>query len=285
MFANEKQSSYPEITAVELAVEVTMIKLQLLILPFISGRIHVQVSPRHAFSTSATVTAARRIISLASALSSSATKDRICIKIPSTWEGLHACKILESEHSIATLATTLFTLSQAIAAGEAGCTYIAPYVNDLRVHFEPGFVDPNVRAASKLCADAQKMFKSRGFGTKILPASLTSTDEIMALRGSDHITISPPLLEALKATTGGSTMASVLDVMDPDSEAQTNGVARGEVQKVLDDEGRFRMEGYLSNRGADEVKLVHAINIFFGCQEKLEALTRVCMNKMDMPSR
>jgi transaldolase len=62
---------------------------------------------------------------------------RVCIKIPSTWEGLEACRLLESS-GIATLATTLFTIEQAWMAGNVGCEYIAPYVNELKVHFEEG---------------------------------------------------------------------------------------------------------------------------------------------------
>ena len=62
---------------------------------------------------------------------------RVCIKIPSSWEGLQACRILESS-GITTLATTLFTIEQAALAGEMGCHYIAPYVNELKVHFDPG---------------------------------------------------------------------------------------------------------------------------------------------------
>jgi len=61
---------------------------------------------------------------------------RVCIKIPSTWEGLQACRALEAR-GIATLATTLFCMEQAALAADAGCTYIAPYVNELKVHFDP----------------------------------------------------------------------------------------------------------------------------------------------------
>lgn len=62
---------------------------------------------------------------------------RVCIKIPSTWEGIAACRILE-EKGIATLATTMFCMEQAALAADARCTYIAPYVNELKVHFVPG---------------------------------------------------------------------------------------------------------------------------------------------------
>jgi transaldolase len=61
---------------------------------------------------------------------------RVCIKIPSTWEGIQACRELE-RRGIKTLATTMFCMEQAVLAGDAGCTYIAPYVNELKVHFDP----------------------------------------------------------------------------------------------------------------------------------------------------
>ena len=62
---------------------------------------------------------------------------RVCIKVPSTWEGLQACRTLQAR-GITTLATTLFTLAQAALAGEVGCHYIAPYLNELRVQTEKG---------------------------------------------------------------------------------------------------------------------------------------------------
>ena len=62
---------------------------------------------------------------------------RVCIKIPSTWEGLQACRTLQAT-GIKTLATTLFTFTQAALAAEVGCHYIAPYLNELRVQTEPG---------------------------------------------------------------------------------------------------------------------------------------------------
>lgn len=77
------------------------------------------------------------IVKLTHRLSPTHPQSHICIKIPSTWEGLKACQVLE-QAGVRTLATTLFTMPQAILAAEVGCTYIAPYVNQLRVHFEPG---------------------------------------------------------------------------------------------------------------------------------------------------
>ena len=79
------------------------------------------------------------IVQLFRELDSTFDTQRVCIKIPSTWEGLKACRELEAA-GITTLATTLFNIEQAALAGEVGCHYIAPYVNELKVHFEPGQV-------------------------------------------------------------------------------------------------------------------------------------------------
>jgi len=118
-----------------------MINLGLRILPHLHGRIHIQANPFDAYSTTRTITGAQRIIQLFEHLSPGlSAKERVCIKIPSTWEGLQACRTLENEHGITTLATTLFSLEQAAVAAEAGCQYIAPYVNELAVHFEKGYV-------------------------------------------------------------------------------------------------------------------------------------------------
>ena len=81
---------------------------------------------------------------------------RVCIKIPSTWEGLQACRALEAD-GIATLATTMFSMEQAALAAHARCTYIAPYVNQLRVHFDAGFVDHD--PAFAFCGRAQRYYE------------------------------------------------------------------------------------------------------------------------------
>jgi transaldolase len=122
----------------------------------------------------------------------------ICIKIPRTWEGPQACKMLQS-NGIATLATTLFTVEQAVLAGEALCHYIAPYVNELLVYFDAGFVDNN--KTQKVCVEAQNCYENNGIKTKILAASLTSMAKIMELTIVHHKTIAQALLEDETPTT------------------------------------------------------------------------------------
>lgn len=121
-------------------------------------------------------------------------------------------------------------MTQVSLAGEVGCRYVAPYVNELKVHFEPGyflfpilplpakatrFIDHN--KAQALCLEAQTYYKSHGLKTQVLPASLTSIDEIMALAGVDHITIAPALLQEL-ATTPASALATK-SLFDGEAEA------------------------------------------------------------------
>lgn len=112
------------------------ILLALQVYPNLTGFVHVQANPFDAYSAAKTVTGGQRIVSLFKNIDPSFDPSRVCIKIASTWEGLQACKALESQHNIRTLATTLFTLEQAALAAEVGCRYIAPYVNELRVHFD-----------------------------------------------------------------------------------------------------------------------------------------------------
>lgn len=134
-----------------------MVLLSLQFTPYLKGYCHIQTNPRWSYSTQKTVKNAESsvflprpatvrdadrspgIVSHFEELSSEVPGfdiKRVCIKIASTWEGLQACRELE-KRGIATLATTMFCMEQAALAADAGCTYIAPYVNELRVHFDP----------------------------------------------------------------------------------------------------------------------------------------------------
>lgn len=95
-------------------------------------RVHTQSSMHAAYSKDETVQDALDIIKVYRYLSPGLSTDRICIKIPATYEGLEACRILETQ-GIKTLATTLFSVEQAILADEVHCEYVAPYVNELKV--------------------------------------------------------------------------------------------------------------------------------------------------------
>ncbi|KAH7336075.1 transaldolase [Rhexocercosporidium sp. MPI-PUGE-AT-0058] len=258
-------SEYPELSAAELAVEIVMVSLQLEISHHVTGFVHVQTNPYYSYDTETTIKNARRIIELFRYLDSSFDNTRVCIKIPSTWEGLQACRILEASKTT-TLATTLFTIEQASLAGEVGCHYIAPYVNELKVHFEAGFIDHN--KAQKLCVQAQRLYEANGIKTQVLPASLTSTSEIMQLAGVHHITIAPGLLQELSTMPASSnTPVSLFN-----ESASTKEVPA--FVRYADDQAKYRIAFTRCNGGdgEGERKLVQAINIFCDMQDKLEEM-------------
>ncbi|KAK1254727.1 hypothetical protein MKX08_008722 [Trichoderma sp. CBMAI-0020] len=175
----------------EFVVEVMMVKLQLLIAPHVTGYLHVQTNPKLSYSQTGTVNNAKRIIAIFQALAPNFDIKRICIKIPATWEGLSACRALEAE-GIATLATTMFCMEQAALASDANCTYIAPYINELKVHFDKGYID--LHKAFSFCREAQAYYDANNQRTRVLAASLTSVEEVLQLAGVHHVTISPILL-------------------------------------------------------------------------------------------
>lgn len=113
-----------------------MTRVSLSLIPLIQGRIFVMANPTAAYSIEKTVACGRRIAAIANHYDPEFDLDRLCIKVPSTWEGLNACRILKDGFGINTLATTLFTKEQAMLAADAGCIFISPFVHELRVHFD-----------------------------------------------------------------------------------------------------------------------------------------------------
>lgn len=174
-----------------------------------------------------------------------------------------ACRTLELA-GVHTLATTLFSMDQAVLAAEVGCTYVAPYVNQLKVHFEPGLVvnqystsclgadnrirfkDPN--KLLPLCVAIQKYFLSIQAKTQVLPASLTSTSEIYALAGVQHLTIAPGLLEQLVQPGSGPEVQSLFD-----TEAIVS--LPGPDVSFVNDESAYRLAFTRDLHGASEEKL------------------------------
>ncbi|KUI55850.1 Transaldolase [Cytospora mali] len=265
-------SQQSDTTLEELAVEFMMVRLALDIVPNLSGYSHIQTNPRWSYNLQKTIKNAERIVSIFKHLSAPYDTKRVCIKIPATWEGLQACRELE-KRGIATLATTLFCMEQAAMAAHANCTYIAPYVNELKVHFEKGYVDEN--KAFVLCGLAQRYYRDIKARTRVLPASLTSIDEVLQLAGVDHITVSPPLLTELAATAAQGYQGDIGSVMKAAEAAQGDGKDKYEV--ILEDESAWRLAFTRSEGGKSEGKIIQAINIFYEMQENLEAI----VTKMD----
>ncbi|KAE8349288.1 transaldolase [Aspergillus coremiiformis] len=255
-------SRFPGLALSELAVEIAMVRLALRIAPHIRGHVHIQTNPYYSYSVKKTIVSALRIIQLFQYLQPGFEQSHICIKIPSTWEGMMACQALE-QAGVRTLATTLFTLTQAVLAAEVGCTYVAPYVNQLKVHFEPGFTDPN--KLLPLCVAIQKYYESVNARTQVLPASLTSTDEIFAMAGVHHITIAPSLLLQLSQPNSVHQMRSLFD-------SDTPAALPSSPLSFINNESAYRLAFTRDLYGASEEKLTQAVNIFCDMQDKLVQL-------------
>ncbi|KAK7424013.1 hypothetical protein QQZ08_008837 [Neonectria magnoliae] len=253
----------------EFVVEILMAKLQLKTVPNVTGYVHIQTNPKLSYSAAATVVNAERVIQIFKALAPDFDSKRVCIKIPATWEGIQACRILEDK-GISTLATTMFCMEQAALAADAKCTYIAPYVNELKVHFEQGSVDEH--KAFDFCRESQAYYTANSFRTQLIAASLTSVDEVMQLAGIHHVTISPPLLRAL-STRDISSWDGKLGDYFAQSSANKSWEKR-DYQALVKDEGAWKLAFTRSGFGTSEGKIIQAINYFSDFQKKLEDVVK-----------
>jgi transaldolase len=170
------------------------------ILEIVPGRVSTEVDARLSYDTAATIAQARAIIAQYDAVSIG--RDRILVKIASTWEGIQAAEVLEREGIHCNL-TLLFGLHQAIACAEAGVTLISPFVGRILDWYKKdtgkeysGADDPGVRSVTRI----YNYLKHFGFKTQVMGASFRNVGEILELAGSDLLTISPQLLAELEAT-------------------------------------------------------------------------------------
>lgn len=170
------------------------------ILKIIPGRVSTEVDARLSFDTDGTLRKARHIISLYEG--QGVKRERVLIKIASTWEGLEAAKILEKEGIHCNL-TLLFSLIQAITAAQNGCTLISPFVGRIfdwyvahtGVEYD-ALDDPGVQSVTQI----YHYLKHYDYPTEVMGASFRNAGQIRALAGCDLLTISPDLLEELQNT-------------------------------------------------------------------------------------
>lgn len=168
------------------------------ILHIIPGKVSTEVDARLSFDTEASVKKALHIIDLYSEIGIS--KERILIKVASTWEGIKAAHILQSKHGINCNLTLMFSLVQAIAAAEAGAFLISPFVGRILDWYKAATKkeysaseDPGVKSVQSIF----NYYKKFGYKTIVMGASFRSVGEITELAGCDYLTIAPNLLEAL----------------------------------------------------------------------------------------
>jgi transaldolase len=173
------------------------------ILAIVPGRVSTEVDARLSYDTDATIAQAHAIIAQYAAVGIG--RERILIKIASTWEGIRAAEVLEKEGIHCNL-TLLFGLHQAIAAAEAHVTLISPFVGRILDWYKKdtgrdyqGAEDPGVISVTRI----YNYYKKFGYKTQVMGASFRNIGEIKELAGNDLLTISPQLLAELEATEGG----------------------------------------------------------------------------------
>ena len=214
----------------------------------VPGRVSTEVDADLSFDTEATVDKARAII--ADYAQRGINKDRILIKVASTWEGIKAVEILQKE-GIDCNMTLIFSLAQAIAAADAGAFLISPFVgrimdwykNKEGKDFTPE-TDPGVKSVREIYA----YYKAYGIKTVVMGASFRNVGEIEALAGCDRLTISPDLLEKLANDDG-----SLPRMIDPQK------AAKQAPAKIAMDEKTFRlmlnMDPMATEKLADGIRL------------------------------
>ncbi len=172
------------------------------ILQIVPGRVSTEVDARLSYDTEGTMAQARSIIKKYE--SAGVSRQRILIKIASTWEGIRAAEKLEQEGIHCNL-TLLFGMHQAVACAEAKVTLISPFVGRILDWYKKntgkeyqGADDPGVQSVTRI----YNYFKKFGYTTLVMGASFRNTGEIIELAGCDLLTISPHLLEELDSTEG-----------------------------------------------------------------------------------
>jgi transaldolase len=222
----------------------------------VPGRISTEVDARLSFNIDKMVAKGRKLIKLYQ--EAGVGKDRVLIKLASTWEGIKAGEILEKEGIQCNL-TLLFGFGQARACAEAGVFLISPFVGRILDWYKaknPGTeytqeTDPGVVSVRNIYA----YYKEHGYKTVVMGASFRNTGELIALAGCDRLTVSPNLLQDLAATEG--TLTRVL---------KDGGAKSAAPAKMTEEEFRFA----LNEDAMATEKLSEGIRGFVADQIKLE---------------
>jgi transaldolase len=236
-----------------------LIAFGLKILEIVPGRVSTETDARLSFDTEKTVAKGRQLIALYQA--AGIPKERVLIKIASTWEGIQAAKILEQE-GIRCNMTLLFCLPQAIACAEAGAQLISPFVGRIYDWYKKqtgqeifGADDPGVLSVKKIYTYYRKF----GYATEIMGASFRNTSQILELAGCDLLTISPDLLQKLSDTN-----AAVAPKLSKEA------ALASDLQKISMDEKTFRFQ--LNEDAMATEKLAEGIRLFCIDTIKLEQM-------------
>lgn len=227
------------------------------ILEIVPGRVSTEVDARFSFDTDGSVAKARQLIALYE--QGGTDRERILIKLGSTWEGIRAAEQLERDGIHCNL-TLLFSFAQAVACAEARVTLISPFVGRIYDWYRkergadiPADEDPGVASVARI----YDYYKKFDYKTQVMGASFRRMEQIVRLAGSDLLTISPDLLDELQRTPGEVTPRLTV----------ANAAASGE-QKIHLDEKTFRWEHNLDPMAVE--KLSEGIRRFYEDARKLE---------------
>ena len=173
------------------------------ILKVVPGRVSTEVPASLSFDIEGSIAKARKLISMYEA--KGVLRERVLIKLASTWEGIRAAERLEKEGIHCNL-TLLFSFAQAVACAEAGVTLISPFVGRIYDWYKkerggaeiPPDQDPGVASVTRI----YNYYKKFGYKTQVMGASFRNVNQIARLAGADLLTISPDLLEQLEQTPG-----------------------------------------------------------------------------------
>jgi transaldolase len=245
-------------------VDQVLVRFGLEILKVVPGRVSTEVDARLSFDTAATIARAKRLMALYEA--AGIGRDRVLIKIASTWEGIQAARALEQEGIRCNL-TLLFSFCQAVACGEAGVQLISPFVGRIYDWYkksagsawdeaqQSGANDPGVKSVSQIYT----YYKKHGIKTEVMGASFRNIGQIQALAGCDLLTISPDLLAQLQASD--APLSRALDAA---------AAAKADVPKVSFNEAAFRFA--LNQDAMATEKLAEGIRLFAVDAGKLDQI-------------
>ena len=201
-WARRTAGTAAEVSAVlALATDRLSVEFGLRILKIVPGRVSTEVDARLSYDAEGTVAKARQLIAMYE--EAGAARDRVLIKIASTWEGIQAAKLLEQEGIHCNL-TLLFGMHQAVACADAQVTLISPFVGRILDWYKkktgkdsyPAQEDPGVLSVTSIF----NYFKKHGHKTEVMGASFRNIGEICELAGCDLLTVSPKFLKVLEET-------------------------------------------------------------------------------------
>jgi transaldolase len=261
-YAKEHGGSVDE--QVDAALDRLLVEFGSEILKIIPGKVSTEVDARFSFDTKASVDKALHIIELYSKVGVS--KDRVLIKIASTWEGIKAAEILQRDHGINCNLTLMFSLVQAIGAAEAGAFLISPFVGRILDWFKASTgktyskeEDPGVDSVKSI----YNYYKKYDYKTIVMGASFRNVGEITELAGCDYLTIAPALLEEL--VNSEEAVPQKLDASGASS-------LKIEKKSYINDEALFRFD-FNEDQMAVE-KLREGISKFAADAETLKGLVK-----------